>query len=369
MMFCFLICYAGAKGIIVHISGSEDHQLSSYHRRLARALGKCRSMFIYRFINSPVLGFEIRLTVDRDVTHLVSFRNHGIKIRRAKAWGSQIVTHDWLLKMAETGKLEPEEGYRLHIPPENLRGSRSKLLTREFCILCTDMMPEDLPSSAGGKVNNSMIDLSVLNDSRVEHRFERSTSDQNQQITTATGPSSIPASRALRPTPTHVNDSTDDISMLDARTDVSEIQHADVTMEERSDPVKPSPQSLNRHISAPAPRSSPLNNKFLTETNTNTNMTPGNSAAGASTSALPNKAASAAALEDMDRKQDISDVLRRLAEKPSGTPVSLPRRGRPSARIKVSLSFSVPMILLTISSHKQERKFPLPCNTLAFEPP
>lgn len=88
--------------------------------------------FFYRFTNSPVLGFEIRLTVDRDVTHLVSFRNHGIKVRRAKAWGSQIVTHDWLLKMAETGKLEPEEGYHLHIPPENLRGSRSKLLTRGF---------------------------------------------------------------------------------------------------------------------------------------------------------------------------------------------------------------------------------------------
>ncbi|KIR58622.1 DNA replication regulator DPB11 [Cryptococcus bacillisporus CA1873] len=291
-------------------------------------------------IDVPIPGFEIRLIVDRDVTHLVSFRNHGIKIRRAKAWGSQIVTHDWLLKMAETGKLEPVEGYRLHIPPENLRGSRSKLLTREFCILC-------------GKVNNSMTDLSVLNDSRVEHRFERSTSDQNQQITTATGPSSIPASRALRPTPTHVNDSTDDISMLDARTDVSEIQHADVTMEERSDPVKPSPQSLNRHISAPAPRSSPLNNKFLTETNTNTNMTPGNSAAGASTSALPNKAASAAALEDMDRKQDISDVLRRLAEKPSGTPVSLPRRGRPSARIKNANSRS-PAILSPSNPHNPQ---------------
>ncbi|KIR24754.1 DNA replication regulator DPB11 [Cryptococcus deuterogattii LA55] len=313
----------GAKGIIVHISGSEDHQLSSYHRRLARAL-----------------GFEIRLTVDRDVTHLVSFRNHGIKVRRAKAWGSQIVTHDWLLKMAETGKLEPEEGYHLHIPPENLRGSR-----------------KDLPSSAGGKVNNSMTDLSVVNDSRLEHRFERSTSDQNQPITTAAGPSSIPVSRALRPTPTHVNDSTDDISMLDARTDVSEIQHVDVTMEERSDPVKPSPQSLNRHSSAPAPRSSPLNNKFLTETNTNTNMTPGNSATGASTSALPNKAASAAALEDMDRKQDISDVLRRLAEKPSGTPVSLPRRGRPSARIKSTNSRS-PAILSPSNPHNPQPLHP-----------
>ncbi|KIR32357.1 DNA replication regulator DPB11 [Cryptococcus deuterogattii MMRL2647] len=313
----------GAKGIIVHISGSEDHQLSSYHRRLARAL-----------------GFEIRLTVDRDVTHLVSFRNHGIKIRRAKAWGSQIVTHDWLLKMAETGKLEPEEGYHLHIPPENLRGSR-----------------KDLPSSAGGKVNNSMTDLSVVNDSRLEHRFERSASDQNQPITTAAGPSSIPVSRALRPTPTHVNNSTDDISMLDARTDVSEIQHVDVTMEERSDPVKPSPQSLNRHSSAPAPRSSPLNNKFLTETNTNTNMTPGNSATGASTSALPNKAASAAALEDMDRKQDISDVLRRLAEKPSGTPVSLPRRGRPSARIKSTNSRS-PAILSPSNLHNPQPLHP-----------
>lgn len=42
----------GAKGIIVHISGSEDHQLSSYHRRLARALGKCDPMPI---INSLTL--------------------------------------------------------------------------------------------------------------------------------------------------------------------------------------------------------------------------------------------------------------------------------------------------------------------------
>lgn len=41
-----LTCYVGAKGIIVHISGSEDHQLSSYHRRLARALGKCGPMSI-----------------------------------------------------------------------------------------------------------------------------------------------------------------------------------------------------------------------------------------------------------------------------------------------------------------------------------
>lgn len=293
-----------------------------------------------------MLGFELRLTVDRDVTHLISFRNHGIKVRRAKAWGSQIVKHDWLLKMAETGKLEPEEEYQLHIPPENLRGSHSKLLGRKFCISFTDMVLEDLLSTAD-KANHSKADLSVPCDSgvkpepRLEHRFEPGTSGQNKQITSQAGPSSIPASRALRPTPTHVNDSTDDISMLDARADVSEIQHADATMEERSDPLKPSPQSLNRHTSAPDPRPSPLNNKLLTEADKNMNMTPGSSAAGASTSALPNKAASTAALEDMDKKQDISDVLRRLAEKPSGTPVNIPRRGRPSARIKVSLSFSV----------------------------
>ncbi|OWZ71337.1 hypothetical protein AYX14_03267 [Cryptococcus neoformans] len=304
----------GAKGIIVHISGSEDHQLSSYHRRLARAL-----------------GFELRLTVDRDVTHLISFRNHGIKVRRAKAWGSQIVTHDWLLKMAETGKLEPEEEYQLHIPPENLRGSRNSPLTAD-------------------KVNRSKADLPVPCDSgvkpepRLENRFEAGTSNQNQQTTIQAGPSSIPASRALRPTPTHVSDSTDDIFMLDARADVSKIQHADVTLEERSDPLRSSPQSLNRHTSAPAPRSSPFSNKSLTEADKRTNMTPSNSAAGTSTFALPNKAASAAALEDMGKKQDISDVLRRLAEKPRGTPVNVPRRGRPSARIKSTNSRSPAII-------------------------
>lgn len=52
LIFWVLTCYAGAKGIIVHISGSEDHQLSSYHRRLARALGKCDPMPI---INSLTL--------------------------------------------------------------------------------------------------------------------------------------------------------------------------------------------------------------------------------------------------------------------------------------------------------------------------
>lgn len=300
----------------------------------------------YQLVNLSVLGFELRLTVDRDVTHLISFRNHGIKVRRAKAWGSQIVTHDWLLKMAETGKLEPEEEYQLHIPPENLRGSRSKLLTRKFCISFTDMVLEDSPLAAD-KVNRSKADLPVPCDSgvkpepRLENRFEAGTSNQNQQTTIQAGPSSIPASRALRPTPTHVSDSTDDIFMLDARADVSKIQHADVTLEERSDPLRSSPQSLNRHTSAPAPRSSPLNNKSLTEADKRTNMTPSNSAAGTSTFALPNKATSAAALEDMGKKQDISDVLRRLAEKPRGTPVNVPRRGRPSARIKVSMPVNV----------------------------
>lgn len=45
-----LTCYVGAKGIIVHISGSEDHQLSSYHRRLARALGKRDPMSIISWL-------------------------------------------------------------------------------------------------------------------------------------------------------------------------------------------------------------------------------------------------------------------------------------------------------------------------------
>ncbi|WVN85237.1 uncharacterized protein L203_100382 [Cryptococcus depauperatus CBS 7841] len=290
----------GSEKLHVHLSGSEDQQTSCFTRRLARALG--------------VPSEDI---VHRGTTHLVSIRTDGIKVRRARTWGAKIVKHSWLWAMAKSGKIEPWQNHELFIPPENLRSSK--------------------PAS----VKNTLIANSSAASEPGSEEFDPDR--RKQSLLLKTEPSQLPKghSRALITAPTLV-----DQPLVEGDLPInSHVSTSACVALAGSNPIE-QPEASTRigvrgYSSAPAPRLSPFAKSISpmpTASDISSSSITSFKTSKLSPTKLSQKATAGsnktAALKSGKDKNHMTEALRQLAEGPNGTPGHVPRRSRPSARIK-----------------------------------
>ncbi|KAK8869919.1 hypothetical protein IAR55_000487 [Kwoniella newhampshirensis] len=294
---------AGTSKLLVHISGFSAEN-TVYMRRLLRAIGGTLSV-----------------KLNRQTTHLVSVPNVGQKVEKAREWGVAVVKDSWLVTMARTGQLEPEENHKhTFLAPAVVRvASRTNDLTA------------------------NMSTVSDLGESVDFNRRNPRSSPGRPSSTSQLKSSGVSPSRMLRPSPTHIDDQpTRHEGMAGSRTSQSggsaDRHHA------LSPPKAQTERLLNSASSFPTP---PLTatEKIARYASAPVNSDPLSSSIGHSSGhgegSLGTRAASMGSL-GMGKGKEMTEVLRQLAEKggptPSGKTVAR-RISRPS-RLKGSMTRS-----------------------------
>lgn len=62
-----------------------------------------------------MLGATNVTSMNRQTTHLVTDRTDGQKVEKAREWGLEIISQEWLLDMGRTGMLQLPNAYRLKL--------------------------------------------------------------------------------------------------------------------------------------------------------------------------------------------------------------------------------------------------------------
>ncbi|WWD15806.1 hypothetical protein CI109_100230 [Kwoniella shandongensis] len=278
----------GTSKLLVHLSGFSAEN-TVYMRRLLRAIGGTLSV-----------------KLNRQTTHLVSVPTVGQKVEKAREWGVIVVKDTWLITMARTGKLEPDENHRhTFLAPAVVRlASRTNDLTANFSTV------SDLGDS---------VDFNRRNPRSSPSR------PPNSQLGTA----GVSPSRMLKPSPTHIDDqpaaphSVAGGSRTTLRGDSADPTHA------LSPPKPETERLLNSASSFPAPF--PATTEKLARY-ASAPANPESLSSNSGEASLGSRAASMGSL-GMGKGKEMTEVLRQLAEKGGGTPSGskmVARRSRPS---------------------------------------
>ncbi|ODO03446.1 hypothetical protein L198_02293 [Cryptococcus wingfieldii CBS 7118] len=280
----------------------------------------------------PALGFSLsESAASQEMTHLVTNQSNTQKMRRASRIGAKIVSIEWIQKMAETGKLEPWEDYQLTLP-NALKPRMSN--------------NADVTSSMSIASNGDLDRLKIVSKTARE------------QAASAAGPSNGASSsgaetaRALRPHSTHIDRASPE------KKDKMEAPAHPVPSaggSARKLPtgiysLSPEKQStLSRAESSPlkAAKSSPIVSTAASPSISIHNPSPAKSASSRAASKSPVKPSELDIADVvgenrvLGQKESMTEVMRRLAERPSGSATkNPPRRARPSARLKTTASRS-----------------------------
>ncbi|ODN84798.1 hypothetical protein L202_00668 [Cryptococcus amylolentus CBS 6039] len=285
----------------------------------------------------PALGFSLsESAASQEMTHLVTNQSNTHKMRRASRIGAKIVSIEWIQKMAETGKLEPWEDYQLRLPMNALSEPAFRRLWNEA---------DDMSRAA--------------NEQQCGHDFKHIVSKTaREQAASAAGPSNGASSsgaettRALRAHPTHIDRASPEKKdkMKAPAHPVPSAGGSARKLPTGIHSLSPEKQStLLRAEALPlkAAESSPKVPTAASPSISIHNPSPAKSASSRAASKSPVKPS------DLDiadvvgenrvlgQKESMTEVMRRLAERPSGSATkNPPRRARPSARLKTTASRS-----------------------------
>ncbi|WVQ71544.1 hypothetical protein IAR50_001083 [Cryptococcus sp. DSM 104548] len=313
----------GIDHMRLHISGSVNGCYGQWVRRLGRALG----FHLLESAASP------------EMTHLVTSQSNTQKMRRARRVGAKIVAMDWIQKMAETGQVLPWEDYELKLP----NALKSRMSNNA-----------DLTSNMSIVSNGDMDRLKIVSKS----------SEQSASLVGRPGemsPSTAETSRTLRAHSTHI-DKAPSPEKKDPPQSIAPLEDEPVQGLPPALPALPEAQSARKSVSpvkqsvlqraevSPVKFAKPLPKASNADSPSISIRNPSPARSATSSRAASKSPVKSSELDIADivgenrvlgQKESMTEVMRRLAERPSGsTTKNPPRRTRPSARLKNTASRS-----------------------------
>jgi DNA replication regulator DPB11 len=145
-------------------------------------------------------GATLSLKLSKQTTHLVCAQPAGQKYDKALEWGVSVVRDSWLLAMGQSGQLEPEDDHR-HSKESSECITSNRVERWPTCAVPAPTGRTPLLGDNASSFRNvsGLIELSEP----VDHRRTQVPSQNAPKPFPL--PSSVSPSRALKPTPTHVD--------------------------------------------------------------------------------------------------------------------------------------------------------------------
>jgi len=282
-----LIASIGTSTFQVHLSGFSTGDMV-YLKRLLRAMGRW-SAFTGTTELTVETGGTLSLKLNRQTTHLVCAAPTGQKYEKSLEWGESVVQDTWLFAMGRSGRIEPEADHR-----------------HSLTLPATGRSGQKLTGKTGCTSNMSMVsDLSHPVD------FARIKSALVLPGTSSSAPpkplsqQSISPSRKLQLTPTHIDGASFSGSAVLARGSVG---HA----------LSPPEPETERLLNQASPQS--IDSRFARTTSAPPALSP------RSREKRETPLFKAATMSSgVGRKEDMTEVLRQLAQTDQTTPGSRAR--------------------------------------------